>query len=152
MLVDRIECRDDTLWSDQIGHSNSRHHYSTSIRRSLHLRMLKCAMSCIALGCRSDDAFDFDNFQSSFYGGIRHSASGTEPRASGKLGLADLEDSQSPKLAQPCLPRDRVAGAESDQRGADRRQDGNLPLRDVRSARIDEGHRLDLGGGFVSVF
>lgn len=42
-------------------------------------------------------------------------------RASSKLRLADLKDSQLPQVPVSRLPRDRIARSETDQRSADRR-------------------------------
>ena len=55
---------------------------------------------------------------------------GRLPRASGRLGLADLKDGQLPKFSGPCFPRDGIFGAEADQRGPDGGENGySLPAK-----------------------
>ena len=59
---------------------------------------------------------------------------------------ADSQDADSPLLSVQVGPVDRLAGRESVQRRADRRQDRNLAERDVGLGREDQADRAQLHG------
>ncbi len=61
------------------------------------------------------------------------------------------QDGERALLAGAVRPEDRLADAETDERRADRGQDGDPPCPDVRFARIDELDGTVLAGRLVGV-